>query len=174
MRWSTGVLAVAAATLAGAAAAQAAPTTATFTKTSAWGSGFVVSGAPCQATWGAYYGLDDPWLRDQIAGFRAAGGTPIVSFGGAANQELALTCSTVSALAAQYQAVIDATGSRDLDFDIEGAATSDAASLARRAQAIAQLQGAGAAAGRSGDLVGQPRRRVPGYDLTASSCSSRR
>ncbi|MDO8189120.1 cellulose binding domain-containing protein [Conexibacter sp. JD483] len=109
---------------------------------------FVVSGGPCAAKWGGVTALDDPWISGQIAAFRAAGGTPIVSFGGAINQELALTCSSVDALAAEYRRVIEATGSRDLDFDIEGSAQGDAASLERRAKAIARLQSEGAAAGR--------------------------
>ena len=44
--------------------------------------------------------------------------------------------------------MIDRYGIRDLDFDIEGADQSDAASLDRRFKAIAQIQAAGVAAGR--------------------------
>jgi chitodextrinase len=109
---------------------------------------FIVSGAPCTASWGGYYGIDDPTINRRIADLKAAGGDAIISFGGAINQELARTCTSVSALAAQYQAVIDRYGIRDLDFDIEGADQGDAASLDRRFRAIAQVQAAGLAAGK--------------------------
>jgi hypothetical protein len=109
---------------------------------------FIVSGAPCQASWGGYFGLGDAAMARRIADLQAAGGEAIISFGGAINQELARTCPTVDALTAQYQAVIDRYGIRDLDFDIEGADQTDAASLARRFQAIARLQTAGIAAGK--------------------------
>jgi hypothetical protein len=109
---------------------------------------FVVSGGPCRASWGGYYGLDDPTIARRIADLQAAGGSAVVSFGGAINQELARTCTTVDALAAQYQAVVDRYGLPDLDFDIEGADQTDAASLERRFEAVAKVQAAGRAAGR--------------------------
>ncbi len=114
--------------------------------------GFIVSGAACEASWGGFYGIghSDEWFdaTHSIDEARAAGAEPIISFGGAANQELARTCTTVSSLAAQYQSVIDRYGVRSLDFDIEGADQSDAVSLERRMQAIAQVQQANAAAGK--------------------------
>jgi chitodextrinase len=109
---------------------------------------FIVSGAPCTASWGGYYGLEDPVIKQRIDELKAAGGDAIVSFGGAINQELANTCTSVPALAAQYQAVIDRYGIRDLDFDIEGADQSNTASLERRMKAIAQVQAVGRAAGK--------------------------
>ena len=109
---------------------------------------FVVSGAACTASWGGYYGIDDATINQRISALEAAGAEAIVSFGGAINQELARTCTSVASLAAQYQAVIDQYGIRDLDFDIEGADQSDATSLHRRFQAIAQVQAAGLAAGK--------------------------
>lgn len=108
---------------------------------------FIVSGAACTASWGGYYGIDDAAIDKRIADLQAAGAEAIVSFGGAINQELADTCTSVSSLAAQYQAVIDQYGIRDLDFDIEGADQSDATTLDRRFRAIAQIQAAGLAAG---------------------------
>jgi hypothetical protein len=107
---------------------------------------FVVSGAPCQAAWGGVTALNDPSITSSIAALRAAGGSAIVSFGGQAGQELAQTCTSVGALAAQYQSVIDQYAIRDLDFDVEGAAEADLASVTRRSQAIAQLQSTGKAA----------------------------
>ncbi|ORB92640.1 hypothetical protein B1T49_06450 [Mycobacterium persicum] len=109
--------------------------------------GFIVSGAPCTASWGTYYGLKDQWVTSAMGALTAGGADAIVSFGGVANQELALTCTSVDALVAQYKSVIDAYGIRDLDFDIEGAAQNDVASLTRRSQAIAKLQADSRAAG---------------------------
>jgi hypothetical protein len=110
--------------------------------------GFIVSGQPCKASWGGYYGINDPAVNRRIANLEAAGGDAIVSFGGAAGQELADTCTTVASLTQQYQAVINRYGIRDLDFDIEGADQGNATTLARRFKAIARLQAAGRAAGK--------------------------
>jgi hypothetical protein len=111
--------------------------------------GFIVNGqGSCRATWGTYYNLGDNWMGDQISALRSMGGDVVVSFGGAANQELAQACTTVSTLAAQYQAVIDKYGLTSIDFDVEGAATADPASIDRRSKAIAQLQQGGRVAGR--------------------------
>ncbi len=109
---------------------------------------FIVSGGGCNAAWGGVTALNDPFITTSLANLKAAGGDAIVSFGGEAGQELAATCSTVSALAAQYQSVIDQYGIRDLDFDIEGAAIADTTSINRRFQALAQIQAAGLAAGK--------------------------
>ena len=112
--------------------------------------GFIVNGqGSCRATWGTYYNLGDNWMADQISALRSMGGDAAVSFGGAANQELAQACPTVAALAAQYQAVIDQYRLTSIDFDIEGAATADPTSIDRRSKAIAQLQQQARAAGRN-------------------------
>ena len=115
---------------------------------------FIVSGSqPCRASWGGYYDRDAKFMASQIAALRAAGGDVIMSFGGAANKELALTCTTVQALADEYQAVIDAYSLTSIDFDIEGAATTDTASVQRRSAAIAILQQRARAAGRKLDVT---------------------
>jgi chitodextrinase len=111
-------------------------------------AGFIVAGSGCQATWGRHYVMSDGFLKDDIAALRSAGGDVIASFGGAAGTELALACSTVAALQAQYQSVIDTYGFTRLDFDIEGSAVGNAAANARRAMAIVGLKGAAAATGR--------------------------
>ena len=124
--------------------------------------GFIVdeTGDSCTPSWGGYYDLaigpsswdsdGERFLYDEIADVRAAhGGDVVVSFGGAANTPLAAGCATVEALAGAYEEVIDALDLVRIDFDIEGAWIADAASIARRSQAIAQVQGALAASGRS-------------------------
>ncbi|GAA5003585.1 hypothetical protein GCM10023335_19420 [Streptomyces siamensis] len=63
-----------------------------------------------------------------------------VSFGGASGKELASTCDSASALAAAYGAALDAAGSSQADFDIEGDELADSDSVALRSEAIALLQ----------------------------------
>jgi hypothetical protein len=108
---------------------------------------FIVSGRSCVASWGGYYGLGDATIRKRITAFEKSGGKAIVSFGGAAGQELADTCDTPQTLAAQYQAVIDAYGIRNLDFDIEGADQANTATIDRRFQALREVQVAARKAG---------------------------
>ncbi len=100
------------------------------------------TGNGCTASWGTYYVLSQDFPDADIASMRAAGGDVIVSFGGAANTELALSCPSVSALEAQYDAVVTQYNLKRIDFDVEGAAVADAASISRRDQAIALLQAA--------------------------------
>jgi hypothetical protein len=105
---------------------------------------FVTAQSGCEASWGGVApvkdGLLDEYLISNINELRAAGGNVIVSFGGASGAELAQSCSSVSALAAQYRAVIKRYNLTHLDFDIEGAAMADTAANTRRSQAIALLQ----------------------------------
>ncbi|MEW6121122.1 MAG: glycosyl hydrolase family 18 protein [Pseudomonadota bacterium] len=63
-----------------------------------------------------------------------------ISFGGANGQEAANTFSSVSALVAAYQSVIDTYGVTKLDFDIEGASLADTEANAMRNEALAILQ----------------------------------
>jgi hypothetical protein len=116
--------------------------------------GFVVADANNQPSWAGYteYAIDggafDQGVRSQVNALRGLGGDVAVSFGGAANQELALAITDVNALQDAYQSVIDAYGLTRVDFDIEGAAVSDRASIDRRSQALAGLQQTAAAAGK--------------------------
>lgn len=116
--------------------------------------GFVVAGPGNVPAWGGYgsyavTGTDfDLQMRARVNSLRALGGDVAVSFGGAAGQELAQTITSVPALAAAYRSVIQAYNLTHVDFDIEGAAVADTASIARRSQAIAILQSEAAAAGR--------------------------
>jgi hypothetical protein len=102
---------------------------------------FVIdSGNNCTPKWGGVTALNDPAITSDISGLRAAGGDVRVSFGGANGSELALNCSSATALAAAYQSVIDASNAKAVDFDIEGAALSNTAANDRRNQAIAMLE----------------------------------
>lgn len=113
---------------------------------------FVTAQSGCEASWGGVApvkdGLLDEYLFTNINELRAAGGNVIVSFGGATGTELAQSCSSVAALAAQYRLVINRYNLTHLDFDIEGAAMADAAANERRNQAIAILQSEAASAER--------------------------
>jgi chitinase len=99
-----------------------------------------VTSAGCKASW---FNAFDPRLKqfaDQIAAVRAAGGDVKVSFGGATGIELAQACTSVSALQAEYQAVVSAYNLKYIDLDIEGAAVADPTTIARRSTALAALQ----------------------------------
>jgi hypothetical protein len=101
--------------------------------------GFVTS-AGCKASWFNAYDPRSKWQSAEIQKIRSAGGDVVVSFGGASGIELAQACTSVSALAAEYQAVIKAYGLKYIDLDIEGAAVADPTSIKRRSQALARVQ----------------------------------
>ncbi|MEU5957268.1 chitinase [Streptomyces sp. NPDC047525] len=100
----------------------------------------VADGSDCTPVWGGTTDVDDAAVKSRIAKLKSSGGTVRVSFGGAAGKELALTCDSASELADAYAEVLDATGASEADFDIEGDALTDSASVARRSEAIALLQ----------------------------------
>ena len=110
---------------------------------------FIVAGSGCQANWGGYYTMAQNFEVSDVAALRAQGGDVIVSFGGATGTELALACSTVATLQAQYQAVIDKYNLTRVDFDVEGSALGNTTSIDRRNKAIAALQAAAAGAGKT-------------------------
>ncbi|MFN8090604.1 MAG: Calx-beta domain-containing protein, partial [Mycobacterium sp.] len=112
---------------------------------------FIQSNASGQAAWGGYAGLTPGSSEDQakaidasIAAFKAAGGDVMISFGGENGTSLAQYYAqhgkSAQELATAYGAVIDAYGLNRIDFDIEGAAVADPASIALNAQALKILQ----------------------------------
>ena len=112
--------------------------------------GFLINGSSaCTASWFGAYDPASGWEKADFDAIRAAGGDVRPSFGGANGTELAQSCTTVAALAAQYQKVVDAYSLDRIDFDIEGAAVADHASVDRRSAAIAQVQAAQRAKGRA-------------------------
>jgi len=116
--------------------------------------GFVVGNGGCTPTWGGVGATvandtlpNGTTILSLIQGVRAAGGDVIISFGGASGTELAQGCTTVSSLQAAYQAVltkysVNSSTPVRLDFDIEGGATTDQASITRRNQALKNLKSA--------------------------------
>ncbi|MEV0561802.1 cellulose binding domain-containing protein [Dactylosporangium sp. NPDC050588] len=101
-----------------------------------------VNSAGCKASWFNAYDPRAAWAKDQIDAIRARGGDVKISFGGASGIELAQACGTPAAVAAEYQAVVDAYQLNYIDLDIEGAAVADPTTVARRSQALALLQAA--------------------------------
>jgi Glycosyl hydrolases family 18 len=101
---------------------------------------FITDGGSCTPKWGGVTDITDSATADNIAALRSAGGDVRVSFGGASGTELALNCGSAADLAAAYQKVIDQYSLTNIDFDVEGGAVGDAASVDRRNQAIAILE----------------------------------
>ena len=98
----------------------------------------------CTPTWGGAYSLDaasdDLDLDRRIARLRQAGGSVVVSFGGAANSELSTVCTDPDKLVDAYAAVVDRYDIRTIDLDVEGAGLNDTAAATRRAVAVKALQ----------------------------------
>ncbi|MER7100705.1 chitinase [Streptomyces humidus] len=107
----------------------------------AYNLAFVIAdGSACTPTWNGTNAVDDPAVKSRVAKLTKSGATARVSFGGASGKELAATCDSVSALARAYGAALDAVGSTQADFDIEGDEPADSDSVALRSRAIAALQ----------------------------------
>jgi chitinase len=108
--------------------------------------GFVVAGvkSPCTPSWGGAFTLSQAATRldlaRRIVQYHETGGYVMVSFGGNDNQELALACHSEVALESAYASVVQSYSLTAIDFDLEGAALTNAGSLARRAVAVAALQ----------------------------------
>jgi chitinase len=116
---------------------------------------FVVgSGASgCTPSWGGAYSLDEASasldLDRRIARLQQQGGDIAISFGGLNNQELAVTCDSVTKLATAYESVIDRYNISTIDLDIEGNALTNSAANDRRAEALAIVQKQRRADGKS-------------------------
>lgn len=117
--------------------------------------GFVVAdrAGTCTPTWGTYYDIESAAreldLDRRISRLRQRGGDVIVSFGGAANDELAVSCESDADLLAAYRAVIAHYEVTTIDFDIEGSSLSDTAASERRARVVKRLQASARADGDS-------------------------
>ena len=106
----------------------------------------------CDPSWGGAYSLDEAAeqldLDRRVARLGQLGRRVTVSFGGAANSELAIGCTDDGDLAAAYQSVVDRYSIDTIDLDIEGAEASAPDVVQRRARAIAAVVAAERAAGR--------------------------
>ncbi|MFZ4732725.1 MAG: cellulose binding domain-containing protein, partial [Pirellulales bacterium] len=83
-------------------------------------------------------------IRGAISALRTAGGDVMVSLGGAAGQTLAQSYAArglgAAALATAYGSMVDTLKLTKVDFDIEGAAITEAATLKLQMDAIALVQ----------------------------------
>lgn len=104
------------------------------------------NGSTCSPRWGGYdaYTMDNNTLNipNKITAITKAGGTSMVSFGGAVagEQELPQVCKTADDLTKAYKEVVDKLGVKLLDYDIEGENSYKKENVLKRMKAIAQLQ----------------------------------
>lgn len=100
----------------------------------------IAKGSTCTPEWNGTTAIDNSAVKSRISALKTSGATVRVSFGGASGKELAETCTSATALAKAYGEALDAAGSAQADFDIEGDALTDSTSVALRSKAIALLQ----------------------------------
>ncbi len=85
-------------------------------------------------------------INDSISTFQAAGGSVMISFGGAAGNSLAHVYAsqgkTAHELAQAYIDVVNKYSLNRIDFDIEGSAIADPVSISLRSEALALFQAA--------------------------------
>jgi hypothetical protein len=95
----------------------------------------------CTLDWNGNASQPLDYYASDIASLRAAGGDVIPSFGGYSadhgGTEIADTCTSVQAIAADYEQVITTLGVTRLDMDVESSSLNDTAGITRRNQAIA-------------------------------------
>ena len=102
---------------------------------------FVLSdGSSCTPKWSGSYAIGNSAVKSRISALKESGAAVRVSFGGATGTELATVCDSASALAEAYGKALDAAGTTQADFDLEGTALTDSASIGLRSKAIAILQ----------------------------------
>ncbi|MGW8482363.1 chitinase [Microbacterium sp. NPDC055903] len=106
---------------------------------------------PCTPSWGGAYSLTEAAeqldLDRRLARLEQQGGEAMISFGGQANDELAIVCEDQGRLLDAYRSVVDRYGIDAIDLDIEGPALVDDDASERRAAAVAALQSERAVAG---------------------------
>ncbi|MDX3578727.1 chitinase [Streptomyces sp. FL07-04A] len=100
----------------------------------------IADGRDCAPKWNGVDALGDKAVKSRISALTRTGATVRVSFGGASGTELAAACDSAPALAKAYGDALDAAGSTQADFDVEGDELTDSGSVARRSAAIAALQ----------------------------------
>ncbi|MFI9563874.1 chitinase [Streptomyces rishiriensis] len=107
----------------------------------AYNLAFVITGgSACTPTWNGTNAIGDPAVKSRVSALTKSGATARVSFGGSSGTELAASCGSVSELTRAYGEALDAAGSAQADFDVEGDELTDSDSVALRSRAIAALQ----------------------------------
>ncbi|MFF7450604.1 MULTISPECIES: chitinase [unclassified Streptomyces] len=100
----------------------------------------IADGSTCTPTWNGTHAIGDSSVASRISRLKKDGASVRVSFGGASGKELAESCDSASELAEAYGTALDAAGSAQADFDIEGDSLTDTESVELRSEAIALLQ----------------------------------
>jgi chitinase len=99
-----------------------------------------VIGVGCNQEWGDTLPVgSDPTIGGEISAAAASGASVIISSGGAAGEPLSFTCTNQSTIDAGYRALLSDYPASSLDFDIEGAAIADTASIDRTLQAMKDI-----------------------------------
>jgi chitinase len=99
-----------------------------------------VIGVGCNQEWGDTLPVgSDPTIGGEISAAAASGASVIISSGGAAGEPLSYTCTNQSTIDAGYRALLSDYPASSLDFDIEGAAIADTASIDRTLQAMKDI-----------------------------------
>ncbi|GGX35615.1 chitinase [Streptomyces chartreusis] len=100
----------------------------------------IADGSDCTPKWNGTTALSDAAVKSRVSKLTQGGASVRVSFGGASGQELAASCDSASELARAYGTALDAAGSAQADFDVEGEQLADSDSVDLRSEAIALLQ----------------------------------
>ncbi|WP_432193358.1 chitinase [Streptomyces sp. bgisy027] len=100
----------------------------------------IADGNDCTPKWNGTTALSDAAVKSRVSRLTQGGASVRVSFGGASGEELAASCDSASELARAYGKALDAAGSSQADFDIEGEGLTDSDSVDLRSEAIALLQ----------------------------------
>ncbi|KXS10122.1 glycoside hydrolase family 18 protein [Gonapodya prolifera JEL478] len=93
-----------------------------------------------KAAWAGTITMDQRFLVSNVNDLQKIGGDVAISFGGANGVELSQAIKNIDELVNQYKTVINLYSVRWIDFDIEGAAVEQSASVDRRNKAIKKLQ----------------------------------
>lgn len=101
---------------------------------------FIIGDKQGNPTWDGRWPMEQNLYADQIRLIRGRGGDVIVSFGGEAGTEIAISETNTAALEAKYQSVIDRYKLTWLDFDIEGDSLFKTTAIQRRNTVLASLQ----------------------------------
>lgn len=101
---------------------------------------FITADADKKASWSGTIPLESQHMLAKIRDIRTAGGDVSISFGGANGQEIAQVIENIDVLVSEYSRVIDLYSLNRMDFDIEGGAVAEDASVDRRNKAIVELK----------------------------------
>jgi Glycosyl hydrolases family 18 len=111
------------------------------------------SAGSCTLTWDGSQSADSPAYQSEIGQLKQQGGNVALTFGGQSagsnGTEIADSCTDVSAIAADYEAVINTYHVTRLDMDVELNALNDSAGIERRNKAIAMTEVWAASVGHS-------------------------